>query len=133
MRVILPKKIRRAVPLDRWNGSTRRQLNGALNVRTSHYRTVKTEAEIDLSLLDAPEIAVLEAIRYGGKYEAVQWFQLRPANSAERVRPPVFTPEDEQIPLHRWLRQYVDQLRLRHGATAIRAESWTRNYDWIEI
>ncbi len=64
MRVVLHQKIRRTQPLDRWNGSTRFQLNGAQNVRTSHYRTVKTERDVDLALLDEPEIAVLPEENY---------------------------------------------------------------------
>ncbi len=133
MRVVLHQKIRRTQPLDRWNGSTRFQLNGAQNVRTSHYRTVKTERDVDLALLDEPEIAVLESIRAGGKYEAVQLFYLRQVDQFERVRPPEFDLEADQIPLHRWLRKYVERLRLQHGATAFQPVSNIKIYDWIEL
>ncbi|ASL41245.1 hypothetical protein CBI36_13230 [Acetobacter oryzifermentans] len=80
----------------------------------SHWKSTPVKIEIDFSLLGQPERDILRGMTTAGSPHAVELLPIR-----KRLKLARYDEAAASIPLHRWLRQQVDQWRTM-GATQYR-------------
>jgi len=130
-------------------GFARRNAFSPLCGNDSSYRVRRVSVEIDFGLLDEQERELLRAVEIASGVQSIYLAPGRPIDYSEvemrqfagclpdyeyrRINPPEYTQEAQALPLHRWLRQQADILRIKYRATAFRLSGVGFYGDWVAL